>query len=359
MDYTEFCKEYEGFARTLCQVGKEAQAELKMPEEDPLYNAGTMQRDADNPVSSHIVLANAGMFKTALECIENKYADVQDKDEKARLVEDGKARFMFSYLQANGVNLSYEQNGKDVLFKEDGKDVTRSAFYAGMIFNQAMNNTNYFSRHIGDLQVITLEDKGDEMPRKTEECKDFMAHIPAEERQEMFLKRGLYHESMHTALGTDDERKCDVFALLKVMKEHPKYAKEVFEVYNYQRSQIGHTIEQMHKHREDSTRIIKIGAMTYMMPNTYAQLRQYAENPARIPDTDKEILKLTYEMTSKPEFSHEELKEFVGIVTQKPMDKQALSETPIMQACKKQGAEMSKYIAMDKMRTAQRQAGRR
>lgn len=330
-----------------------------MPEEDPLYNAGTMSRGADNLVTSNIVFANAKMFEAVLERIEEQYKNVQDKDEKTRLIEDGKARFVFSYLEANGVDLSYDKNGNDVLFRMGEQDVTRSAFYAGMIFNQAMHNTNYFSRHVGDLQIITLEDKGDEMPRRTEECKSFMADVPVEERQEMFLKRGFYHECVHAALGTDDERKCDVFALLKVMREHPKYAKEVFEVYNYQRSQIGHTIEQMHAHRKDISGTIKNGTMTYIMPKTYEALRQYAEHPEQIPKTDKDILKLTYEMTSKPEFSVEELKSFVGVLTQENMDKKALSETSVMRACKKQGAEMSKYITANQILNAQRQANGR
>lgn len=346
MDYTEFCNQYEGFARTLCQVGKEAQAELKMPEEDPLYNAGTMQRDADVPVSSNIVLANAEVFKNLLAASEKKFPDISDEERKARIV--------CGYLLANGVDMPYEKNGQDILFG----NVTRSYFYQEQVFKDMVGNTNYNARFIGDLQIISLENKGDAMPRGTEDCKNFVAHIPAEERQEIFLKRGLYHESVHAALGTDDERKCDVFALLKVMKEHPKYAKEVFEVYNYQRSQVDHTIKEMQR-GGDLSRIVKNGAMTYMMPNTYAELKKYAENPARIPDTDKEILKLTYEMTAKPEFSHEELTSFVGIAMHKPVDEKALQETSVMKSCKKQGELMSRYIAIDKMRMMQRQSGGR
>lgn len=379
MDYNEFCNRYEHFARDLCELGREVMSELTVTEEDSLYNAGTMQRDADNPIKPNIILANANLFKGALNAYEERHpvaaeiaiSEVDEEIKKAQAngrqinkeealdnvqrakIQNREAKFVFSYLQMNGINMSYEKDGNDELFKNGEQVVTRTAFYS-MICESIMGNTNYFSRHIGDLQIIALEDKGDAMPRRTEECKSYVAHIPAEERQEIFLKRGLYHESVHAALGTDDERKCDVFALLKVMREHPKYAKEVFEVYNYQRSQIGFTINNMHS-CENIAREVKKGTMTYVMPRTYAALRQYAEHPERIPDTDRDILRLTYEMTANPEFSHEELKSFVDVVRQSPMDKRALAATSVMRACQEQGAFMTKYIATEKMITAQRQ----
>ncbi len=345
MDYDEFCNKYEHFARDLCLLSRDVKSELAMTEEDPLYNAGTMRRDADNPVVSHISLVNGHSVKTGFERAKKAHPEMSDEELKARMV--------FMVLQARGSSLSYEQNGQDILFG----DVTRNSFYAEQIFKEIIGNTNYQARHIGNMQLITLEDKGDAMPRKTEECRGYVSHIPAEERQEMFLKRGFYHESVHAALGTDDERKCDVFALLKVMKEHPTYAKEVFEVYNYQRSQADFTINSMHN-SGNIDREVKKGTMTYVMPRTYAALRQYAEHPERIPETDRDILKLTYEMTSKPEFSHEELKSFTDVVRQNPIDKKALHETAVMRACREQGAFMERYIATEKMISAQHQTGR-
>ncbi len=345
MDYDEFCNKYEHFAHDLCLLGRDVKQELAVTEEDPLYNAGTMQRDADNPVVEHISLVNGRQVRAGFESAKKAHSEKSDEEITARIV--------FMVLQARGSSLSYDKNGQDVLFG----DVTRNSFYAEQIFKEIVGNTNYQARHIGDMQLIMLEDKGDAMPRKTEECRGFVAHIPAEERQEMFLKRGFYHESMHAALGTDDERKCDVFALLKVMKEHPKYAKEVFEVYNYQRSQTDFTVKAMHS-SGNIAREVKKGTMTYVMPRTYAALRQYAEHPERIPETDREMLKLTYEMTSKPEFSAEELKSFVDVVRQNPIDKKALDGTAVMRACKEQGAGMLKYIAMEKMMTVQKQGGR-
>lgn len=346
MDYNEFCNKYEHFARDLCLLGQEAGAELKMPEEDPLYNAGVMSRYMDGQIASNITLVNGQQVKNGFESVKKAYPEMSDDELRARLV--------FMVLQARGSDLSYEKNGNDVLFG----DVTRSQFYAVQVFNDIVSNTNYSAKHIGNMQLVSLEDKGDAMPRKTEDCRNFVAHIPEEERQEIFLKRGLYHESVHAALGTDDERKCDVFALLKVMKEHPKYAKEVFEVYNYQRSQVNHTINEVHKAKNIDD-IVKNGTMTYVMPNTYAALRQYAEHPERIPATDKDILKLTYEMTSKPEFSHGELQEFVDAVRKEPMDKKALAATAVMRACREQGEKMSRYIAAEKMMAVQRQVGGR
>lgn len=346
MNYDEFCTKYEYFASDLCKLGKEMGAELKMPEEDLLYNAGVMSRYIDGAIAPDITLVNGRQVRAGFESAKKAHPEMGDEELKARIV--------FMTLQARGSQLSFEKNGNDVLFG----DVTRNRFYAAQIFSDIVSNTNYSAKHIGNMQLISLEDKGDAMPRKTEDCKSFVAHIPAEEREEMFLKRGLYHESVHAALGTDDERKCDVFALLKVMKEHPKYAKEVFEIYNYQRSQINHTIKEM-QGNNNLDGMVKNGTMTYVMPRTYAALRQYAEHPERIPETDRDILKLTYDMTAKPEFSHEELKNFADAVRKKPLDEKALAETTVMRECKAQGAGMARYIAAEKMMVTTHQAGGR
>lgn len=349
MDYDAFCEKYQYFAKDLCVLGKEIVSELKIPEEHPFYNAGTMARAKEASFSSNIVLANAREFKRAYVNLPPEMGT----DEK-------KARVVFGFLQQNGVSLSYEQNSNDVLFvnPDNGKDVFRADFYAGMVFGNAVENTNYISRYIGDMQIITLpEQKPGQMPKNTKglsaEVLEKLGRISEEERQEMFLKRGLYHESMHVALGTDDERKCDVFALLKVMKEHPEHAQEVFEVYNMQRSKIGHTVEAMSVSRKDAKVAadnVKIGTMTYLMPRTYATLRQYAEQPEKIPDTDRGILKLTYEMTSNPEFSHQELGAFLAAVSKDKISRKELSETAVVQACMTQGGfkDFGAYVASDK-----------
>lgn len=324
-----------------------------MPEEHAFYNKGTMRRCEDNAIVSNVSLVNGKAVRLGFEKIKEVHPEADDTELKSRMV--------FTVLQSRGSALTYEENGQDILFG----DITRNVFFEKQVFDDIVKNTNYCAKHIGDMCLITLEDKGAAMPRGTEVCENFVAHISAEEREMMFLKRGLYHESMHTALGTDDERKCDVFALLKVMKEHPKYAKEVFDVYNYQRSQITHSIKEMQEcsKKDDIAGAMKekirIGKMTYIMPRTYEALRQYAEHPERIPDTDKDILKLTYEMTSKPEFSAEELKSFLNVVVQKTIDEKALKETSVMKACIKQGEPMTKRIVANKMMMTERQNGGR
>ena len=115
---------------------------------------------------------------------------------------------------------------------------------------------------------------------------DFM-HIPDEERLNILYKRGLYHESTHIAMGTTDERKCDAFALLKIIKEHPAHAKTIFDVYNMQRSKMGYTVATLQRKEGIlRQRAIKGGAMTYLMPNTYEKLQQYALNPQLIPENE-------------------------------------------------------------------------
>lgn len=176
-------------------------------------------------------------------------------------------------------------------------------------------------------------------------------NIPDEERLQILYKRGMYHESIHMAMGTTDERKCDVFALLKIMKEHPKYAEAIFDVYNIQRSKMGYTVNTMRKKSGvQKQRTIKNGAMTYLMPNTYKKLKKYALNPQLIPQTDSEILKLTCEMTSEPEFSKEQLSAYTELMLQEHITSQDLANNEIVQACMKQGGfnHIDEYIASDK-----------
>ena len=252
-------------------------------------------------------------------------------------------------------DFSFEKNADDILW-EGGP--TRKMFYGypkNGIYDEIVGNTNFRDRHIGDMQIITLPEIKAEMPRGTDELLSNVnaSGISKEEWNEIMLKRGLYHEAIHAACGTNDERKCDVFALLKIMKEHPKHAKLAFDVYNYARSKIGHTVKEMHSVRNsdsDVQRKIKGGAMTYMMPETYEKLKEYALDPSKIPSSDKEILKLTWEITERPDFSKEQVQEFHNVVCQDKVSKKALSECSIVQACMKQGGfnSVDEYIQSDK-----------
>ncbi len=346
MNYNSFIYQNKDFASSLYKTYDSCEEEFVKSNESSLYNVGTMDRDADNPVNGNIVLANAKLFKIAL--MRYKAANPEMDEVEAR------ARVVFDFLQDNGQNLSYENNAKDILFG----DVTREQFY-GMgeqsVFGEIIGNTNFKDRHVGDMQIICLPDVKNNMPRGADELEDRVlgSGISSDVWEEIMLKRGLYHESVHAAMGTTDERKCDAFALLKIMQEHPEHARLAFDVYNQSRSKIGFTVAAFHDSRNDEAsmkRKIKNGTMTYVMPETYKKLEYYANNPMDIPRDDKDIAKLACRITEKPDFSDEALHEFYNVVCQDSVSKVDLAKLEVVQACMRQGgfANIDEYIMSDK-----------
>ena len=152
-------------------------------------------------------------------------------------------------------------------------------------------------------------------------------------------------------MGTTDERKCDAFALLKIMQEYPQHAKTIFDIYNIQRSKMGYTVVELHgKDDASKQRAIKSGAMTYLMPNTYKKLEQYALNPQLIPENDLEILKLSCQLTAEPDFSKAQLSAYADLMKKDNITPQDLANNEIVQSCMRQGGfdNINKYIASDK-----------
>ena len=348
--YDNFLKTYQDYPKELFSLIEELRPFLPANIEDENYNLGTMEKDKDLGLSSNMAIINAHSFEKSLNIYKEQNPQMPDTEAKARVV--------FDFLNEHGVdNLFYEKNKDDILFRDNsGNSITREQFYANAIYNNALTNTNFFDRNVGNIQILCLEPKSiTATPRNIEglpqeKINSFM-NIPDDERLEILYKRGLYHESIHMALGTSDERKCDAFALLKMMKEHPNHAKAIFDIYNIQRSKMGYTISTLHKkNTEQKRRAIKGGAMTYLMPNTYKKLEQYALNPQSIPDTDAKILKLTCELTSQPEFSKEQLSEYAQLISQEQITPQDLANNKIVQSCMQQGGfvNIDKYISSDK-----------
>ncbi len=348
--YDKFIEQYKDYPQQLSELIASQRHLLPQNHEDENYNLGTMKRDDDIGLSSNIAIINAHSFEKSFNDYRQNNPQMPEMEAKARVV--------FDFLNEHGVNnFSYEQNKDDVLFKDDkGNTITRENFYANAVYNNALTNTNFFDRNVGHIQLLCLEPKDiTDAPRNVtglpQEDMDKFMNIPDEERLQILYKRGLYHESIHMAMGTTDERKCDAFALLKTMKEHPEYAKTIFNVYNIQRSKIGYTISTMHKKNgAQKQQAVKGGAVTYLMPNTYKKLEKYALNPQLIPQTESEILKLTCDLTSEPEFSKEQLSAFADLVAQEHITSQSLADNKIVQACMAQGGfdDINKYIDSDK-----------
>lgn len=346
MSYAAFIARYGEFAKDLYEMYEACNDSFEKTEESVLYNRGTMERDEDNPVNGNIVLANAELFRTSFMRYKAVNPDMDDVEARSRVV--------FDFLQKNGQSFSYEKNADDVLFG----DVTRKDFY-GMgeqsIFGEVTGNTNFKDRHVGNMQIICLPKPVNDMPRGAEEKRGMLEEygVSGGDWYDIMLKRGLYHESVHTSFGTNDERKCDAFALLRIMKEHPKMAKLVFDVYKFSRSKIGHTISELNSvrnNREAMERKIKNGTVTYMMPETFAGLEYYANNPSEIPNDDKGIARLAYSITSKPDFTDEQLRAFYNVVCKDSVSKVDLAGLDVVKACMIQGGfrNIDDYIASDK-----------
>lgn len=341
--YNDFITRYQAYPKQLASVvcGMRDRGEFSENIEDENYNLGTMGKGRHS--SSEIFVMNAVSFRQAFEGYKSQNAEMNETEAKARVV--------FDFLKQNGVEgLSYEKDKDEVVFDYD-KDtrVTRAQFYATSVYEDALTNTNYFDKHVGNAQLISLKQR--DMAELSRIHADGFSEIPKEEQLEIIYKRGLYHESVHTALGTTDERKCDSFALLKVMKEHPKHAQTIFDMYNVQRSQMGYTLGRFYgKDEEAKQESVRGGAMTYIMPNTYSKLKQYAQNPSLIPQTDEGIMKLSCELTREPEFSKEQLSEFSKLMGKKGVTPQDLAKNEIVQSCMRQGGfeSIDEFIANDK-----------
>lgn len=347
--YDDFIARHQDFARKLRQTYLSCKDTLPQTVEDPLYNAGTMQRDADNPVCDNIILANAHEFETHSEIISTLPETEQTKLRAQKVVD---------LLKQNGVEISPESMG-NTLFYNNGKPVSLEAFYSDVIYDGAKSNTNYISRHIGNAQIICLPDSSEKLPKSTKglpkDIMDKVDAIPPEVFKEMTLKRGLYHEAVHAALGTDDERKCDTFALLRVMKEHPEHAETMWEVYNFARSKSKYTIETFQKAQSGNSdynfdREIKKGSMTYLMPNTYKQLEQYAKNPELLQGkSDADLLRMTFEITREPDFTHEQLAEFHEMCSKTRIHDIDLRKNEVIRTCIKQSGakDTAQYLGYD------------
>lgn len=352
--YDNFISTHKDYPQQLAELIAREKTALPPNGEAWNYNLDTMEKDADIGLSANIVVANAHEFQKAFTRYKTENPQMDDIEARARVV--------FDFLQQNNSSFSYDKNKNDILFG----DVTRETFYGApkqSVFTNATANTNFFDRHIGNIQMICMEPKqANGLPRNVdglspEKTARYFA-IPPEERLSILYERGFYHEAIHAAMGTTDERKCDVFAMLKVMKEHPDHAQAIFDVYNMQRAKSGYTVKEMHDAQKEGTakyqRKIKTGAMTYLMPNTYRKLEEYAKHPDRIPQTDSDILKLTCAMTAEPEFSRQQLNSFTNLISQKNITAKDLADNEIIQSCMQQGGftDINAYIKSDKTLSA-------
>lgn len=151
--YNNFMEKYSDYPKKLAELIARQKDDFVKTAETATYNLGTMQKDEDISLSQNIVVINAYEFKSAYESYQRQNSQMSDIEAKSRVV--------FDFLQKHGSYLTYDKNKDDFLFKnpEDSTDVTREQFYANSIYKNALTNTNFFDRHIGDMQLMCIEPK--------------------------------------------------------------------------------------------------------------------------------------------------------------------------------------------------------
>ena len=305
--YNTFIDTHQQELQQLNEAFIECKDELRQSQELADYNAGTMK----TPDQTGTVIANAFQLKQNFDDYKSQNPTASDTEAKSQAV--------FEFLKHNGSCYTYQNDAKTNIFG----NVTRELFYE-YLFDQTQTNTNVFFQNM-DVKMITLEPRfSADLQRNVsklsaQNIEDFQ-NIPSTERLQILYERGLYHEMIHAVANTNDERKCDAYALLKTMRNHPEHAKIIFDIYSTQRSVIKHSLTSMldaaaqneTKWQEE----IAKGTMTYIMPQTYKKLKKFAENPSTIPATEGELLKTVWDLTSTPDFSEQELTSFKNLIRQ-------------------------------------------
>ena len=163
-----------------------------------------------------------------------------------------------------------------------------------------------------DVRILSINVKN------KSNCNNFLqkynpdtTQISQDEQLQILYGYDFYGALMQAVSGTKDKRKCEAYALLKVMQEHPQHAQDIFIALNRYRSMVWHIIQNM-KSIDDELWAQKIadGTMTALMPKTYKQLQPYAENPASIPEEEIQICRLVNSITENPDFSEKDLFDF-------------------------------------------------
>lgn len=126
-------------------------------------------------------------------------------------------------------------------------------------------------------------------------------------------------------------------------------------MYNFARSKSEYAIKNIQKAMNNDPdhsfeREIKRGTMTYLMPETYRQMERYAKNPELLQGkSDADLLRLTFEITGRPDFTHEQLTSFMDMCSQSRIQSSDLRKNEVACALIKQnGAEnISQYLQYD------------
>ena len=284
---------------------------LVLPRDETLesenYNAGTNSA----PFSSFVYIANMEKIRRA----ENKLIS-----EKRKII-PGFSPASDSYPQALSEAI-HKQINKSITNNTDKEAFTewwnqQSDEIKTLLYNKMERFSTYVSPFEQggkqNVRILSIDVK-----TYNENCRKFLlrynpllAHISSNEQLRILYGYDFYRALMQAVSGTKDKRKCEAYALLKVMQELPQHAKNIFIAFNQYRSMVWHIKERMYNATDSEwKKEIADGTMTALMPKTYKQLQRYAQDPSAIPNTELQICKLVNEITKKPDFPEFHLSEF-------------------------------------------------
>lgn len=278
---TRYCKIHEDYARQL--------AALKIQVDAPV-----------GEVSENIVLVNPEELEydyyLARAEAEFKTAKIDGETDK-KLRADVFRRYLYKH------NLVDEN--LDTVLKHGTKNVPpeKVSDYLSFKFGSALTNTDCMRKvfGIGEGQMIFSENK--ELQAGYGSGMAFLG-FPEDKRKALLnsgidipllLKdRGRIHETMH-CLGTGDERKCDTFALLKLLQKHQNPI--VYEL--FANARVNGMLLAVNKLHQDFER--EQGWGSYIMINTLAKVKDIAYDSQQLAALrhmgDRELIDMTLRLT--------------------------------------------------------------
>lgn len=149
----------------------------------------------------------------------------------------------------------------------------------------------------------------------------------------LLKERGRLHETMHT-MGTGDERKCDTFAMLKLLKDHQ--APIIYDLFaNSRINGMMYPLAICHQNFDKAT---QNNWDTYLMTNTLKKLKAIAYNPEELAKLkrldDRALIQMTIELCAQEERTpkeNEQLKAQIGSNGDKPLSREQLLSCTVFQ----------------------------
>lgn len=143
-------------------------------------------------------------------------------------------------------------------------------------------------------------------------------------------KRGFYHEATHT-VGTEDEKKCDAFAALKVLQDC-KDINAVDFLSNARMNGMMYPIGCVREAVREGNQAEGDRWRSYLMPRTLVMIKEKGEELLATPDFDRmsneQLLASAVDISEKSGYSAEEMKRLDDVLI-KPLTFETVKDAPV------------------------------